>query len=228
MSRFCSCALVFAVLAPLAAAQPQGEPPRQGPGGPGRGDPGAFIDRIMEADSNGDGKISKEEAEANPFLARIMERADSNGDGALDRAEVEAFAASRRGGPPPGAAAPEGEEGEPASFEDHMEHAGGALRRLSRAELTEPNLAANLETITQLQAALIGAKAMAKQAELRDEAKERYGDRVYVEVMRWFNKALRASLDAEDAMLAGQDEAVKSHLAKLTEVRNQAHEMFKD
>ena len=57
-------------------------------GGPGRG--GDFVQRLMDNDKNGDGKVSKDELPE--FLQRMMERFDTNGDGAVDRQEAEAAA----------------------------------------------------------------------------------------------------------------------------------------
>jgi len=49
-------------------------------------------DRDWEAaDTNGDGQISREEAERNPSIAGLFKQADKNGDGVVRKEEHEAF-----------------------------------------------------------------------------------------------------------------------------------------
>jgi Ca2+-binding EF-hand superfamily protein len=61
-----------------------GGPEARGPGGPS---PERFAERIKSLDKNGDGKISKEEAEG-PLKERF-DRIDTNGDGFLDQTELQ-------------------------------------------------------------------------------------------------------------------------------------------
>ena len=49
-------------------------------------DPQAMIDRVMENDKDGDGKLSKSEVPRH--LAQMIGGADTNGDGSIDRAEL--------------------------------------------------------------------------------------------------------------------------------------------
>ena len=56
-----------------------------GPGGR-TGDPAAMVERALENDKDGNGKLSKEELPRH--LARLLDTADTNSDGALDRAEL--------------------------------------------------------------------------------------------------------------------------------------------
>ncbi len=58
-----------------------------GPGDPA-GDASAAVDRLMQNDKNGDGKLSKNEIPRH--LAQMLVGADTNGDGTLDRAELTA------------------------------------------------------------------------------------------------------------------------------------------
>lgn len=110
-----SALLGSALLATTTFAQ-EGERPRP-PGGPeGRGNPAEMLKR---ADTDGDGKISKEEfiksrtAELEEAFARI----DANGDGFIDEGEVKVIGERMRaaggregpGGPPEGMRRPDGE-----------------------------------------------------------------------------------------------------------------------
>lgn len=52
------------------------------------GDPTAMVDRLMENDRNGDGKLSEDEI-PRPMVRRLA-GADTNGDGAIDRNELTA------------------------------------------------------------------------------------------------------------------------------------------
>jgi Ca2+-binding EF-hand superfamily protein len=65
----------------LEEASPQG-----GPGGP-FGDANAMIDRWMENDANGDGKLQVDEVPER--MAWMLQGADQNNDQAVDRAELE-------------------------------------------------------------------------------------------------------------------------------------------
>lgn len=70
-----------------------GGAPGGAPGGAAGG--GAFtadamVERMMQADTNGDGKVSTEEAPER--MQRAFERGDTNGDGALDEAEIKVLA----------------------------------------------------------------------------------------------------------------------------------------
>ncbi|NUQ61048.1 MAG: hypothetical protein HUU20_01070, partial [Pirellulales bacterium] len=67
----------------------RGEDAKAGEGAKGGGggmDPAAIVDRIFQADKNGDGKLQKDEA-PEPMWSRFSQ-ADKNGDGAIDRAEL--------------------------------------------------------------------------------------------------------------------------------------------
>ncbi len=73
---------------------PEGEGPGPGPGGPeGRGpggDPAQFMERLKQADTDGDGKISKEEAPER--LQANFDRIDENTNGFIDENEIRKMA----------------------------------------------------------------------------------------------------------------------------------------
>lgn len=80
--------------------------PEGGPGGPGGPGGAGFVERIMNLDRDGDGKVAQEEM-PDWMRERILRRADANEDGAIDKQEAEKMAEQferrRAGGPTPGA-----------------------------------------------------------------------------------------------------------------------------
>ena len=60
---------------------------------------GQMLERLIQADANGDGKIQK--AEAPERMAGMFDRLDANSDGELDKEELEAIAQRMRGGQRP-------------------------------------------------------------------------------------------------------------------------------
>lgn len=83
----------------------EGRPGQPGPGG--RGNPEEIARRLKEADKNGDGKISKEEAPDQ--LKERFDRIDSNGDGQIDEAELKVmFERMREAGGRPAGGRPAG------------------------------------------------------------------------------------------------------------------------
>ena len=78
-------ALVFASSATLALAAD----------GPGHGKRGEMLDRIKQADTNGDGMLSKEEAKALPMISKHFDEIDTNHDGQITKEELHAFHKAR-------------------------------------------------------------------------------------------------------------------------------------
>ncbi len=76
---------VLASSTTLALAQPGGGGGGGRPGGPP--DPQQFIDRMMQNDANGDGKLSRDEVPGR-FAERMFDNNDANGDGFIDREEL--------------------------------------------------------------------------------------------------------------------------------------------
>lgn len=219
--------IVSGVIVGLCAAA-EGQENRPGGGGGGRGglNPAQFVERLMENDANGDGKLSRDELPGQ-FADRLFESGDANKDGYLDRAELEAIAARRGQGPggPPPAAGP----GDERSVHDLMEGAGSALRRLRRAVFGQTPTDQVLAHIQTIQAALLAVKGKAAEAPMAPQAKEKYGDDAEsfqrdfrLEVLR----ALRESITLEIAVLEGKADAAGESLTKLIEIQEQAHERF--
>lgn len=74
-------ALAFASSAALALAAD----------GPGHGPRGQMHERIKQADANGDGMLSKEEAKALPRISAHFDEIDTNRDGQITMEELRAF-----------------------------------------------------------------------------------------------------------------------------------------
>ena len=78
-------ALGIASAALLAVAAPEGREHR-----------GSGLERIKQADTNGDGMISREEAKAMPRLLERFDEIDANHDNQLSKDEMRAFHEKRR------------------------------------------------------------------------------------------------------------------------------------
>lgn len=238
---------LLTALGSAAMAQPGGGG-RQGGGPP---DPAAFIDRMMENDANGDGKLSADELPGR-FAERMFESGDTNGDGFLDRAELQTVAETfaQRGGqrlgqpgqPGQPGARPGGpdawaprEGGAPAgapaaiSFKNGMTQAGRALRMLRRSGFDDASRASDLRAIQAIQSGLIAAKAQAGGVPMAPQAKEHYQDDQvkYQSDMRLDMIAvLMESLALEDAVIRGDTAGAKESLEHLLAAQKEAHAAF--
>jgi hypothetical protein len=226
---------VFLALIPVAALCAGAgvfQPERDGaPGGGGQPafDPARMIDRMFERDADGDGKLSREEMGEGP-RARIFDAADANEDGFLERAEVEKFMADRRNFQRPGDGRGPGASGAGgANFQQSMEQAGRALRRLRRSDFTAETQAADLEQIAAIEQALLGAKSQYMTAELSDEDHAEFkGDeaKLRLALRTHLAKGLATALEAELAVLAGDADGAAAAMTKLQELRDQGHDRF--
>jgi len=77
------CALLFSFGAAEALSQ---SAPAQAPG-----KPAALSSRVKQADTNGDGMISREEAKALPQLEKHFDEVDANHDGQVTAEEIRAY-----------------------------------------------------------------------------------------------------------------------------------------
>lgn len=143
--------------------------------GPGMGGPG-MIERLMQADANGDGMLQWDEV-PEQIRERVFERNDTNKDKVLDKAELEAMRQRGPGGPggPGGRGGPDA-QGEPMSMHDAMAQAGRALRSLRRSEFTAATRTQDLRAVQQLQAAMIAAKGDIANTQMSGAAKSKYKD----------------------------------------------------
>ncbi|MBI1904122.1 MAG: hypothetical protein HYS13_23755 [Planctomycetia bacterium] len=125
-------------LAPARPNRPEGDRPGARPGdAPQRPEfnPEQLFGRL---DANGDGKVTKEEAERQPFAARLFERADADKDGVVTKEEFQK-AAPPAVIAPPGGPAPEGAlfraldaNGDGKIGADELEAAAANLKKLDR------------------------------------------------------------------------------------------------
>ena len=240
---------LLAALSTAAMAQPGGG---GGGGGGGRGgggrpggDPSMFIDRMMEMDANGDGKLSRDEV-PEQFGARLFE-GDANADGFLTREELQtAMETMRQRGPRgvdgerPGFQPGQGPGAEPGApgapgaavalgFEQGMQQAGRALRQLRRSAFDDASRAADLRAIQTIQSGLIAAKGGIAQVPMAPQAAEHYGEdevKYHSDFRLGLIQAVMESLALEAAVIEGDAAGAKESLEHLLEAQKLGHDAF--
>lgn len=237
-------AAALLAITPLALAQ--GEGGRPGGGAPQRS-PEQFVQRMMENDANGDGKLSPEELRGR-FAERMFESGDANADGFLDPKELGEIARNfGQGRGRPGAegeaerpwapigAVPgrAGQPGEPVdsheAFEEGMKQAGRALRQLRRSDLSAASRTQDLELVQAVQMGLISAKAHAAAFPMAPQARERFGadEKTYqAEFRMHIIQSLMEALAMEAAIVEGDTAAAKESLEHLLESQKAGHDAF--
>ena len=202
--------------------------------------PEQFVERMMAADTDGDGKLSREEMPER--FGRLFDRADGDSDGFLSRAELGVFAADRQGARRPGSQPGRPAAGRPGqpearpepseeAFEDHMGQAGRELRVLRRSAMDDESIESDLQAAEGLVAALQGAKTHASAVPMSAAAKDKFGDdtKAYHRAMRIaMIRVLREALAMELALLEGKGSDAKTHLAKAREIQGEAHGLFQE
>ena len=211
------------------AGQPgqRGGQPGQRGGQPGQRDPAQFIERMMERDANGDGKLQRDEL-PDQIAERFFEAGDTNGDGALDREELLASMSQR-----PGRGAGQGQPGERGgaagpNFEGSMRQAGRALAGLRRSELSAETMQRDLQSVQMLQQSLLAAKGGASTAPRSERAQEKFNsDEKFNVAMRMdLLGALRESINLEIALLEGNREAAEKSVGRIAEIQDKGHDVF--
>jgi hypothetical protein len=227
-------------LSTVALAQQDGTFPPGGPGGQdaprqgGRGgDPAQLVERMMQMDANGDGKLTKDEAQG-PFADRAFDRVDANKDGFVDRAELENFAKSggmrglggQRGQGGQGGGAPGGA----VNVEGAMKQINGAYKALNASAFDTASRSADLEAVQRLQMAIFGAKGGAGSLRMSDAAKAKFGeDKAAFEAAyrRAMLESAKIAVELELAILDGKSGEAKALVAKLHKTEETGHELFK-
>ncbi len=219
--------------APGQPGQPGQDGQRPGMRG-GQVDPAQMVERLMNMDQNGDGKLSRDEMP--PMLVeRIFERADTNKDGFVERTELEVIA--KEGGALRGMGGQGGQGGQgrggaaggAPNMEASMKQANGAFRALRASALDASTQKADLEAVQRLQMGLVASKGAASAVPMSDAAKAKFGeDKAAYE--REFRKAMITSImtafEIENAILSGNTAAAKAALEKLHESEESGHKLF--
>ncbi len=222
--------------APSQPGQPGQDGQRPGMRG-GQVDPAQMVERLMNMDQNGDGKLSRDEMP--PMLVeRIFERADTNKDGFVERTELEVIA--REGGALRGMGGQGGQGGQGGAgrggaaggapnMEASMKQANGAFRALRASALDASTQKADLEAVQRLQMGLVASKGAASAVPMSDAAKAKFGDDKAA-YEREFRKAMITSImtafEIENAILSGNTAAAKAALEKLHESEESGHQLF--
>lgn len=207
----------------LAIAQP--ETPRPGGGGGGRPGqtPEQVVDRVMQNDADGDGKVSKAEAAGKP-IERLFGTLDADSDGFATRDEIKAWAERQpAGGPGAGGGGPA------ADLPSAMRQAGRSLRALRGSALDASTLEQDLQSVNTIQGAMVTAKGDAARYPMAPAAKAKYGNdqAAYVRDMRL---SLLDGIDQcsklERALLSGNAGDAKAARTGLIQQMEKAHELF--
>ena len=218
--------------------------PRARPGQEGRpaGDPAQMaaqlIDRLMQGDANGDGKLSAEELP--PAMSeRLLGRADANSDGLIERSELDTAvrdgvigARGNRGGAGAGAG-PAGDRmgagGPSQGVGGAMRQVGRAVRGLKESAFDAASRKSDLDLVQQAQMGLVGSKSNAAALRMSDSARGRFGeDRASFETAfrAQMLDAIAQSIELERALLAGNGDAARAAFAKMNTAQEAGHELF--
>lgn len=204
--------------APSVPGQP-GIPGQPGGGQPGF-DPQQFIDRLMQSDANGDGKLSR--AEVPPqFAERNFDRLDTNTDGFLDRAELQAGTGNMRGGP--------GGGGGRAPLGRAMHSIEDAMHALHDSALNASTQEADLVQVQSLQEGFLAAKFHVPTQRLEAEVLAHFDGSeaaARAEFREHLIEALNVSLELEEAIMAGDADAARASLDALIELEESGHAVF--
>ncbi len=226
------------------AEQPQGRPTGGGPGGPGGpdgpGGPGGLggpgggqgaaqlVQRLMQSDKDGDGKLSAEELP--PQFAEIFPAIDTNKDGFLDQNEILLLAKSQGEGRGGARGARGGAGGAPQNFEGAMKQVNRGFKGLKGSAFDATTKAKDLEQVQNIQAGLVAAKGMCSTVRMAPQAKAKYGDdntKYQLDMRTQLIASLTTAIALESAVLAGDAAAAKSAFAKLDHQEDEGHESFK-
>jgi hypothetical protein len=215
--------------------------PRARPGQEGRpaGDPAQMaaqlIDRLMQADANGDGKLSAEELP--PAMSeRLLGRADANSDGLIERSELETAvrdgvigARGNRGGAGAGAGGDRPGAGGAPSVGGAMRQVGRAMRGLKESAFDASSRKSDLDLVQQAQMGLVGSKSGAAALRMSESARVRFGeDRASFETAfrAQMLDAIAQSIELERALLAGNGDTARAAFAKMNAAQESGHELF--
>lgn len=235
-------AVLVLVAAGLAIAQPGGGRPGgrapgvpgvpgvpSAPGQPGGGQPGfnpqQLVDRLMEMDANGDGKLARSEVPAQ-FADRNFDRYDTNGDGFVDRAELEAGAANLGGGGGRGA----GGGGGRMPLGRAMESIEGALHALEESAMTAGSRGADLAQVQTMQEGFLAAKFHSATERFPAAVLEQFNGseaEARADFRANLIEAMVLALELETALMDGDSESARELLGALEELEHASHDRFR-
>ncbi len=228
-----SCVALIALAgasAALSQPEPTGRPGRQPAAGPGQ-DPEAFAQRLLQRDTDGDGKLSREELPGQ-FAQRIFDEFDTDGDELLSKDELMAFAkaaAERR----LARRAEQGERGErnartSMDFHQAMETAERGLRGLKRARFDGSATRRELMGVQMIQLGIVSAKMNLANAPKTEAGQAKYpNDEDYRRAMRThLLEVLALSVELERAIMEGDAERARSLVEQIQRVEHDAHDLF--
>lgn len=199
----------------------------------------AQVERIMRLDKDGNGTVSRDEMPAR-LAARMFDDADANGDGELSREEVEAHLGGREVGGDEDGGAEGGDEGGASGhgggsshevFEGAMKAAMNANRVLSRSSFSADTRDSDLDAVQSLQEAMVMGKGVASGERMAPQAQEKYGDDVEAyqrDIRQAFVDMLRATLDLEAAILAGDSDAAREAYNAIRASQKASHDAFQE
>jgi len=204
---------------PRVPGQPGGGGQPGGPGGPGGNfDPQQFIDRLMQGDANGDGKLARSEVPPQ-FAERNFDRFDTNTDGFLDRAELDAGSANLRGGGG-GGRLPLGRA---------MGNMGEACGALMDSALDASTQAEDLRQVQQLQEGILAAKFHAPTHRFPPQVMDHFQgdvDEARAEFREHLMEAMVIALEIEEAIMVGNADGARESLDRLNELAAHGHDEF--
>jgi uncharacterized coiled-coil protein SlyX len=212
-------------------APPRAPAPPQPPGvgrAEGPGDGSALIERLMAADANHDGKLSRDEAPPQ-FAERGFERADTNQDGFVDRAELVVFVQSQPRGP--GGEGRAGRGGQPQNLEGSMKQVERSVKGLQKSSFTAESRASDLDLVQSLQAGLVASKGRAGDVSMSKQAKAKFGEDTaafQLAFRRDFIRALNEAIALENAVLDGKSAEAKAIVAKFEKIQEAGHSLFQE
>lgn len=199
--------------------------------------PAQLTSRLMRVDTDGDGRLSREELASTRFAA-AFDTADANGDGYLTPEEITLFVQTRRpGGPqesrgdrPTAPTDGEGAAKDPReAFDAAMSTTGRALRGLRRTKFDPDTFQRDLKAVIDLQTGLFEARRHLAAIPMSPAAREKFGtdDAAYRRsFQRHLATSLLAGLQLEIAILDGDATAASEIVQRIVEDRNRSHDLF--
>ncbi len=202
--------------------------------------PEMITNRMMRADADADGRISKAEASDASGSGRFFAQADDDGDGYVTRIEIMQFAETRlgnrttaRGGATRSDSQDAAKGAKPVdpreAFNEAMGVSGRALRSLRRAKFDTISLENDLKSVWRLQESLMTAKQHSGSVPMSNAAKAKFGsdEKAYRAAFQIdMIKAMLAALQIEQAALEGDAAAAKAAVKTVVTIRSDSHDLF--